>query len=293
MARTLYIVEDAVYTDLPEDVRNKTMAEVPLLFDFIKKFTVVTKQPKQFPNRFDFTDSIVKIVETDAEVSAAQNTSIRQQKANIEHSVTENKMKVETGEEKHYAGTPERGGVGFQVKTIIKVGKKTKLAMTLTGGVAAMEAVKAEVTDHFAGGRTRKEILDQQRKMINGTTSRKGMKAEKYHASEDGKRDKRHLAALDLMGVELKNWPKELKEAVGIGLARLIAHEARHQYVAAHFDGGGLGASEADLYGDKNFETFDDEDKKEINTAITALERLQKTATIHLETIPKDKPFIF
>jgi hypothetical protein len=292
MARTLYVVEDSTFTNLPEDVRKKTMAELPKLLGFIKNFKVVSKQPAQFPSRFDFTDSIVKIVDTEGEVGAAQNQSIRQQLKNIEFSVTQNGAKLADSDPKHHAATPERGGVGFQVKQIINGGAK-KMAMTLTGGIASLEFVKEEVVDHFAGGRTRKEIVERQRKMINGTANRKGMGPEKYHASDDGKLDKRHLAALDMLGVELKNWPKDFQEAAGFGLARLIAHEARHQYVAPHFEGGGLGAGEADIFGDKNFEHFDTEDQKEINTTLTELERLQQTATVHLETIPKGKPFIF
>jgi hypothetical protein len=292
MAKTLYIVEDSAYTNLPEAVRKTAMAELPKLLGFIKNFKVVTKQPAQFSAQFDFTDSIVKVVDTEGEVGAVQNQSIRQQLKNIEFSITQNGAKLADSDPKHFAATPERGGVGFQVKQIINGGAK-KMAMALTGGIASVEFVKEEVVDHFAGGRTRKEILERQRKMIHGTANRKGMGTEKYHNSDDGKLDKRHLAALGMLGVELKNWPKDYQEAAGIGLARVIAHEARHQYVAPHFEGGGLGAGEADIYGDKNFEQFDNEDQKEINTTLAELERLQKTATVHLETIPKGKPFIF
>jgi hypothetical protein len=95
------------------------------------------------------------------------------------------------------------------------------------------------------------------------------------------------------MTTDLARWPKEYQEAVGTGLGRLIAHEARHQYVEPHFNGGGLGASEPVLWGDKNFEQFDKGDQSQISAKIHQLKAEQQSATILLETLPKDQPFPF
>ena len=291
MANTLFIIEDDVLTNLPQSVRDKALAETKRIFAFVR-LNVLTRPSSQFPTTLDFTDSIVKIVETDGEVGAVQNQSVRQQMSNVLQSIQRHGINVTSrGVPTRFASTPERGGVGFQLKEIMTVGA-ARLAMTVTGGVAALESVKSEVVEAFADGRERQEILQHQRDAINGTPRKKGQGLG-YFATHQALIDTRELFAYDLLGMDLARWPKDYQEAVGTGLGRLIAHEARHQYVEPHFNGGGLGASEPVLWGDKNFEQFDKGDQSQISAKIHKLKGEQQRATILLETLPKDQPFPF
>lgn len=291
MANTLSIVEDSDFTDLPKSVRENAVAETKKLFAFIPKFVVATRQPVQFPATLDFTDSIVKIVGTDDEVTSVMNQSIRQQMLNIRQSIRQHRIQFTGGVPDRFPATPERGGVGFQQKEILTVvtdGRITdRLVMTMTGGVASLETVKSSVVEWFADGRTEQEIQEQQKKAI----SKQGL--ERYFATYQSLKDTRDLVEWELMAKGLADWPKDHQDAVGIVLGRLIAHEARHQYVLPHFNGGGLGADAAVLFGDKNFEQFDKQDQSEIFLRINVLRRTQQTGTIHLETLPKGQPFPF
>ena len=291
MANTLFIVEDDVLTSLPQPVRDTALAEAKKLFAFVK-LAVVTRVPGQFPTTLDFTDSIVKIVETNGEVGAVQNLAVRQQMANILHSIRQRGINVKsTGVTSRSAATPERGGVGFQMKEIITAGT-ARLAISLTGGVAALESIKEEVVEEFAGGRDLREIQKHRRDAIHGT-ARKKAQGLTYFGTAQALTDERGLFSYELLTKDLARWPKYYQEAVGTGLGRLIAHEARHQYVAPHFNGGGLGASEPVMWGDKNFAQFDKGDQSEIATMLRKLKAEQQKATILVETLPKDQPFPF
>jgi hypothetical protein len=74
---------------------------------------------------------------------------------------------------------------------------------------------------------------------------------------------------------------------------RLVAHEARHQYIMDHFDDGGLGGESAELLGVASSEKFHKDDQKNIIGQLAKFDTAQKTATIHIETFPKGQAFAF
>jgi hypothetical protein len=292
MALTLYIVDDDLFARQPKLVRDTALAETVKLFDFVKNFKVLLQPPAKFPTRYDFTDSVVRVVQSDGDVSAFQNQSIRQQLANLAHSANQNGINMQTGAQKHNPGVPERGGIGFQTKQVLTAGSH-KLAFVLTGGAASLEAVKESVVEHIAGGRTKAEVRRDQKRASEGTSTRKGRGLAGYYGSHQALVDTRALMAYEQLEKPLSDWSKDDQISVATALARLIAHEARHQYIAPHYSGGGLGASEASLWGDKNFEHFDKGDQQEVNVALGKFTQLQKTATLHLETNPTNQPFPF
>jgi len=292
MANTLFIVDDDMFSRQPKLVRDTTVAETIKLFSFVKGFTVLLQPPAKFPTRYDFTDSVVRVVATDGEVSAFQNQSIRAQLANLAQSAQANGISMQTGAQKHNPGVPDRGGIGFQVKEILTAGSH-KLAFVLTGGAASIETCKESVVEYIAGGRTKAEVLMDQRKAIDGTRNRPGRGLAGYYGSHQALVDTRALVAYEQLEKPLSDWSKDDQISVATALARLIAHEARHQYITPHYTGGGLGASEASLYGDKNFDHFDKGDQQEVTVALAKFARLQRTATLHLETNPTNQPFPF
>jgi len=292
MANTLYIVEDDFYTNLPTVVRATTLAETTKLMTFLPGFKVSVIPPPKFPTKYDFTDSVVRVVNNDAAVSAFSNNSMRQQGTNLVQSAKNNGVKLDAPASKHNAGAPDGGGTGFQMKVVLEAGSN-KLLFVLTGGAASLEFAKEAVVEQLTDGRTESEIRTKQRTLIEGRPGRPGMGKAKYDASNQGKADAKHLEAHKMAAKPIGDWPSAQQISVATALARIIAHEARHQYVAAHYSGGGLGAGEAAFWGDKNFEQFDEGDQKEIQVAIKGFAEAQKTATIHLETNPTKQPFPF
>jgi hypothetical protein len=282
MARKLFILDDGAFARMPRAIQDHTVAEARKLFDFTF-LSVARVPPAKLPAAIDFTDSIVKVVETDDEVSTMQNQANRGQIANIRHSVTQRRIGLTISAAQRAPATPERGGVGFQWKTVEAVGTD-RVLIALTGGVASLETARSDVLTAFAGGRSKQEIIADRQRAINTTG------AARYFATADSLKDTAALTTWNLERKALTDWSQEKQQAVGTALARLIAHEARHQYVLQHFSGGGLGADSAVLFGQKNFEQFDIADQHEIAATLDKFEIEQRRATVHLETFPAGQP---
>src|SRR5262245_868548 len=110
MANTLYLVEDDVFTALPDAVRKKTLAETTRLLAFIPHFTVETRSPALFPPTLDFTESAVKIVDSDGDVGSVQNEIHRQQSSNLQFSIKQKGVRLKIDPFQRAPSTPDRGG---------------------------------------------------------------------------------------------------------------------------------------------------------------------------------------
>jgi hypothetical protein len=290
MANTLYIVDESPFSTLPKITRDQAIAEVKGIFGFVAGFSVSPTSPSSFPTRFDFTDSVIRVVETDAEVDA--NQSNRTQTANINFSIRQTGANVQPMPQAGRAPVlPDRGGVGFQNKQVVTSGAQV-IAIVITGGFASLESAKTAVVEFLADGKTKEEVEDDRKKAIEGTAKHKP-EGLGYFGKHKALVDTRRLMMWEMLAKPLADWPEEHKKSVGGALGRIIAHEARHQYVAAHFNGGGLGADSPSIWGDPNFTKFDTGDQTGIATALRNFTRLQRTVTIHLETNPRNQPFPF
>jgi hypothetical protein len=292
MANTLFIVEDTVFTGLPQTVSDKALAETKKLFAFLPTFNIVTRPREKLPELLDFTDSIIKLVDTDDEVSAMESQSIRIQVSNISLSARQHGINPTHSVPQHHAAMTDRAGVGFQFKQILTAGAQ-KLAMTLTGGVVSVEGAQAAVVERWTEERSREDILKHQHDAIYGRDKRNPQFNFRYFARHEALVDERSLFVSDLASKPLAGWPATFQEDVGVALGRVIAHETRHQYVEPHFNGNGLGSPQPAIFGDKNYEQFDKADQHEISLKLQKLAMEQKKATIHLETLPKGQPFPF
>src|SRR5215471_1329259 len=88
MAKTLFIVQDDVFDALPEAVRKKVLSEVKNLFSFVP-LSVEARRPGAFPATLHFTDSVVKLVTSDDDVTSASNDILRQEDRNVRFSITQ------------------------------------------------------------------------------------------------------------------------------------------------------------------------------------------------------------
>ena len=88
----------------------------------------------------------------------------------------------------------------------------------------------------------------------------------------------------------LKDWPSNQWEDIATALARIVAHEARHQYILdPEHSSAGLGAESATVWGDPNFVAFEGHDQANILARIGTLDRNWNSASVHLETCPAQK----
>jgi hypothetical protein len=290
MPRTLFIVEDKVFTDLPQSIRTAALDEAKRIFKFIPNFQVVTSQQGQFPPALDFTDSVFRVGKDGDDLAAFMNVTSNQQWKNILASIKQKGINVKASSLSiHTPSTPERFGVGFMWKEVIPVGN-AKLAITETGGLASLEDVQQEVVKFLAHDREKNDI---QQSMKDGKRKdEKKMYASHYHGGRQEAEDLADLKQYDLLNQSLKNWPVDVQKKVGVALGRVLAHEVRHQYVddPVHAKSG-LGADSPAIMDDKNYGDFDDQ--PDILNKLRDLERKQQNATVQIETIPKGEPFPF
>lgn len=294
MANTLFIVKDAAFKAMPSPVADGAVAEVRRIFGFLRTFTVSVQEPAAFPERLDFTDSIVKIVEADDAVSAAIDQARRAELDNVVASARKNGVNLTRPPESRSVFNPDRGGVAFQQKEVIDP-SGLRLIMALTGGVASQEFAKEAVVEFATGGRSLQDVQDSQNKGAWGPSGRpKPGQAPnaRYFASHQSLRDIADEQTWGLMKKGLGDWPRNLQDDVAVALGRSIAHEARHQYIGPHA-ANGLGADAPIIFGDQNFQDFDASDRSDIFAKLTSLARQQAAGRTHLDTIARGRAFPF
>src|SRR5580704_18911217 len=248
MARTLFILDDATLKNLGSAIVAKMMDEVKSIFSFAPKFTVLMTTQDKIPERIDFTDSIVKVVAADDDVSTMQNQAEQQELRSIEFTIKKNKLNIKMASFKRNSATPERGGVGWQAKEVLADGGQ-KVALVQTGGIASVETAATDTLTFLAPNKWTLKEAEQKRdfKLNNAKLAHGKDQEDKItEANTSFEKSKKHWA---LQGTAPKNWPQNFQDTLGIALGRLVAHEARHQYIVDHFDDGGLGGESADLLG--------------------------------------------
>ena len=149
MARTLFILDDATLKSLGSAIIAKMMDEVKSIFSFAPKFTVLMTTQDKIPEKIDFTDSIVKVVAADDDVTAMQNQAEQQELRSIEFAIKKNKLNIKMASFKRNSAKPERGGVGWQAKEVLAVGGQ-KVALVQTGGIASVETAATDTLTFLA-----------------------------------------------------------------------------------------------------------------------------------------------
>jgi hypothetical protein len=285
MPKTLFIVDDDVFQSLPDAVQKKLLKETTRLMSFIPGFIVEARKPAFFPATIHFTDSVVMLVGHDDEVDAAARQINRQEDSNTRFSIKQTGVRIDLERLKQsFGGDPDKGGVGGHGKQVVTEGGGRRVSITMTFGVASLEFAQQAVVDEDLHGQTLADILKKREKRIHD----KGQI--QYFSSHESLISVRQELEAELMTKHkpLKDWDKGLADNVATALARMVAHEARHQYIPAH-SGKGLGADSARIWGDKNYEEFDGSDKANIISKVRQLETDWSSAAVHLELCPREK----
>lgn len=285
MAKTLFIVDDDVFQSLPDAVQKKLLDETAKLFSFVPGFKVEARKPSLFPATIHFTDSVVMLVGQNDEVDPAVRQISRAEDANTRFSIKQTGVNILLDKLKQsFDGDPDKGGVGGHWKPVVTEGGGRKVSITMTYGVASLESAEQAVVEEDLHGRSLADILKQREKIIHDKGSAR------YFASHAALVSVREEEEAEFMTKHrpLKDWDKRLAENVATALARVVAHEARHQYILAH-SAKGLGADSPRIWGDKNYEEFDGSDKANINNKINQLALDWNSAAVHLELCPKER----
>lgn len=283
MAKTLFIVDDEDFQNLPAAAQKKLLSEVTNLFSFISGFTVKTLPPLQFKGtEIHFTDSVVELVGSVETVGGAATDIQKVETANVKYSIKDKRVNLTIDTTPpSFAGDPDRGGVGGHWKTVLPIGQQ-KVSIGMTYGVASLEFAEDAYLEVMLHGRKADDIRREQRE--------KQRKDANWLKTKEGQQSTTDLVEAELLSRHkpLKEWPSAQWEDIATVLARMVAHEARHQYVEGH-SRAGLGADSPRVWGDPNFEAFDGTDQANILRRIDDLTNKWNSADVHLETCPLDK----
>lgn len=263
--RTLYVVQNDVWRSLPAAVRTGAENELNRVFAFVgktageKPFSIKILSSDQLPEQFDFSESIVSVIQED--VGAYLDNAFALQQKQIDDWLTTQKVPVgKAASQSREARSPELIGRGGQSKHIIKEGANSFAIPQMAGAVDMREVVKSflENIDSL--------LADQMVKLPGNGTD-----IAKWPATVTSKKGTTSWNPLDMLGP---------------ALGRAIAHEARHEYIGGSHSETGLGKDSAFIIGEKNSENFSDEDQKAIIAKIHGLEKDQGNTTV-VPTFPR------
>jgi hypothetical protein len=264
--RTLYVVQNDVWSVLPAKVRTSAIKELDRLFAFVgkvegeKAFSIKVMAAQQLPEQFDFSESVVSVIEGDPKAYIDQAFELQQKQ--IETWLKSQKVQPPTTSKSGFApGKPETLGRGGGSRTIVTDKKQTYALPVMAGAVN-----KGEVIDAFFDNID--ALLEAQLKKLPG----KGRDPNKWPSKVTSNDGEIIWDALELLGT---------------AFGRALAHEARHEYVGGGHAESGLGEESPIILDEKNSENFSEDDQKAILKKIQDLEKKQGNA-ITVPTFPKD-----
>lgn len=266
LSRTLYVVQNDIWNDLPERVRTSAIKELERLFAFVgkvkgeKPLTIKVMTAKQLPEKFDFSDSIVSVIDGDPKAYVDQAFDL--QKSQIRKWLEQQKVKAPAqSSQKFEAGKAETIGRGGAEKTTITDKQKVYALPVMAGAVS-----KNEVIDSFFINID--NLLEKQLEKLPG----KGRDPKKWTAKVTSEKGTTSWNPLEMLGV---------------AFGRAIAHEARHEYVGGGHAESGLGQDSPVILGESTSEDFTEKDQKAILKRIQDLEKKQGNAVV-APTFPQE-----
>jgi hypothetical protein len=277
--RRILVVDDRTFQSLTPIIRTAALKELKRLFDFVgrrlkeKAISLTPLVPSSFPERFDLSDSVVRLIDSD--VFTVQ-TSIRQQHTYVSARLKALGITLSSGG--RVAGTPDRLGFAMMLKHVAHLPSRAVAVVLMASEVSVPGTAKDFVENSTQDRRTierRRNFGDDLGRMT------------KYYASHQSLRDTYELMLLNNPETPSK-WPEPAQQRFGIVLGRTMAHEVRHLYVAdPSHAGAGLGTSSPDALDDRNYGNFSSDDQDDIVKALQTFDRNQTGATV-IPTFPKE-----
>lgn len=146
-------------------------------------------------------------------------------------------------ERRRVSSVPERMGLRNHDKHVVNLSDRRKLAISIMAGVVKPselpKVIVEDLSSQEAAIEARRDFTDESGNEDIGALAR-------YFASTQGLLDSQvHLVLQN--PDDPTAWPGQYQGVLGKVLGRMIAHEARHQYVGAKHADEGLGSGEPDL----------------------------------------------
>ena len=291
MAKTLYVIDNPVMKGFSQPMLDALKKEITDIFKFAPlKITWVASNG--LPEKIDFTDSVVMVVPHDDDVESTKGDAEQQQVRSINDQIQKSPYngRIRLAAVTRAPAKPDQGGVGWQNKQVLPAGSN-KVALCQTGGIASCQTPKETILAFFAPDKlTLDEAKDRRlnRRKFAAVAEGGNQKRIEDDADAEYAKSEQHWK---LRTTLFTSWPKNIQEAFGQALARLMAHEVRHQYIVEHHDPGGLGGEAAEIYGVARSERFLPDDEKNISAKLVVLEADQKTSTDQIKTFPNNQAF--
>jgi hypothetical protein len=259
-SRTIFVVENDVYTSLPWETRKRAGEELAEQFRFVNgkaPMTVIVVKPGSFPEEFNLSDAVVTVTNLPPNVHV--NNALSQQVNNLNRTIAALGSRHSLP-----APTPtrltDRYGLGHMNKFVTPAAQGTRVTVPLMSSAVSL-----------------KELIDY----LN----------EEYipdFVDKDGRVSKPNAIPKDS-----SKWTDAHKEMVGRALGRAMAHEVRHLYVRTPIHAAdGLGSDGAPLFG-RAVIAFSAADRTSIQSAITTLEGEQGRRAVAASFAAADRSFDF
>lgn len=269
--RTIFVVQNDVWTSLPAEVRTAAEQELNKQFEFVgkasgeKAFSIKVLTPAQLPEQFDFSEAVVSVIHGDAGqyVDAAMAAQREQIRRFLESQHVTPPAAPASGQ--RASGDPFHMGVGNASKTVFTANGQA-FALPVMAGAVSID----EVLDSFFEN-IDSNLSDQLEKVPGH-----GRDLSKWPRTIMSKKGTTSWARADVFAM------------LGGALGRVIAHEARHEYIHEHAKAGLGGEGEnTPIIGESHSVEFSEDDKKAILDRLHKLETQQGTARI-VPTFPQD-----
>lgn len=270
LSRTLYVVNNDVWQQLPSAVRISAEQELGRLFTFVgkasgeKPFSVKIVTAAQLPEQFDFSESVVSVIHGDPDTYVKE--ALDRQRAQAAAFLKQRNVSMPTPPtEGKSATTPEKIGSGGTGRSVTK-----SFAIPIMAGAVSIEEVVSTFLDNVDSN-----LAGQMEKLPE-----RGRNPAKWPPIVKSKRGTTSYQPLEMFGA---------------ALGRAIAHEARHEYMGATHSKTGLGQESAIVFGEKNSANFSEADQKAMLEQLRKLETQQGKATV-VPTFPtsaRSKPELF
>lgn len=153
-SRTIFVVSDLEFSRIPPRVRTALGAEMAECFAFVgakdpsHPMTIIFTEPDRLPRAYNFSDSVVRIVDSGA--TQALNAAIRSQRSNAFDSIESLGIRVVRDDAMRFTTTPDRLGIGTFYKEVIRAGTR-RLAVPQFGAYVELPEVIKEFKASVSG----------------------------------------------------------------------------------------------------------------------------------------------
>jgi hypothetical protein len=257
-SRTIFVVDNDVFRNLPLETRNRAGEELADQFRFVSgaPMTVIFVDPARFPEEFNLSDAIVTVTNVPPNVHV--NNALTQQVNNLNRTIaslgSRRKLPVPTP-----ARLTDRYGFAEMNKFVTAATEGAQVAVPLMSSAVALN-----------------ELIDYLNEEYIPDVYYKGRATKPNAIPKDSSK-----------------WTDAQKEMVGRALGRAMAHEVRHLYVRTPVHAAdGLGSAAARLFG-KDVIAFSSADRTSIQSAITTLEGQQGARAVAASFAAADRSFDF